>query len=655
MPDTILGNATTKAVVTVGSSVSSKIDTLGDHDWFSISLSAGHSYIFNLNGAGASKLADAYLSLYSSNSTLIAVNDDANNTTDSQIRYTPTTTGVYYLDAGAFGDQSTGNYTLLTAVAPPLPIYSLNQIADFLVSGYWAGSSYHFATSTITYSLQGLTVQEQALARAAIHAWDDVGSFTCVETTGAAAISFNHSGSGIAETSANGTSATVHISTDWNGGNMSLNSFMFQTYVHELGHAFGLGHAGPYNGSAVYGVDNNYTNDSWAVSVMSYFAQDEAGTGSYDVVMGPQVADIFAVANIYGPSSTTRTEDTTYGFHSTAGQIYDFSDAMYAAGAPAFTLFDCGGTDTLDASGYTQNQRIDLNAEAWSDVGGKINNIAIARGTTIENAFGGSGNDTIIGNAANNVISGGLGNDRLSGGRGNDTLDGGPGADTAIFSAPHSDYTLLTNGAITAVLTNGVDGHDRLHGIEALQFSDTTITTASVPLFDGNSYLASFSDLMLAFGANASAAFDHYVDYGFSEGRSRDHFDEWQYEASYNDLIVAFGANGVAATQHFVQYGFSEGRAVDAFDGLQYIASYGDLIHAFGGPSGTANSVDAAAAHHFVDYGFAEHRVRDNFDAAQYLANYADLKSAFGTDQNAASLHYIEYGYFEGRTDHFIL
>jgi len=39
------------------------------------------------------------------------------------------------------------------------------------------------------------------------------------------------------------------------------------------------------------------------------------------------------------------------------------------------------------------------------------------------------------------------------------------------------------------------------------------------------------------------------------------------------------------------------------------------------------------------------------FDAVQYLANYADLQAAFGTDTQAATAHYIHYGYFEGRTD----
>jgi hypothetical protein len=38
----------------------------------------------------------------------------------------------------------------------------------------------------------------------------------------------------------------------------TIDSYSFQTYVHEIGHALGLGHGGPYNGSASYGLDNLY-------------------------------------------------------------------------------------------------------------------------------------------------------------------------------------------------------------------------------------------------------------------------------------------------------------------------------------------------------------------------------------------------------------
>src|SRR5204863_6083394 len=113
--------------------------------------------------------------------------------------------------------------------------------------------------------------------------------------------------------------------------------------------------------------------------------------------------------------------------HSTAGRAaFDF-DRNHN---PVIAIWDAGGVDTLDASGFTTNQRIDLRSGEFSDVGALTQNVAIAYGATIENAVGGSGKDTIAGNKANNVLTGNAGDDSLSGGAGADTLNGGLGSDT---------------------------------------------------------------------------------------------------------------------------------------------------------------------------------------------------------------------------------
>ena len=54
---------------------------------------------------------------------------------------------------------------------------------------------------------------------------------------------------------------------------------------------------------------------------------------------------------------------------------------------------------------------------------------------------------------------------------------------------------------------------------------------------------------------------------------------------------------------------------------------------------------------HYINSGHNESRVIDSFNAGQYLYNYVDLQAAFGNDLDAATLHYINYGYFEGRVD----
>jgi hypothetical protein len=48
--------------------------------------------------------------------------------------------------------------------------------------------------------------------------------------------------------------------------------------------------------------------------------------------------------------------------------------------------------------------------------------------------------------------------------------------------------------------------------------------------------------------------------------------------------------------------------------------------------------------------GKAENRSPKIFDAATYLNNYSDLQTALGSSLGAATRHYIEHGYHEGRT-----
>jgi serralysin len=123
---------------------------------------------------------------------------------------------------------------------------------------------------------------------------------------------------------------------------------------------------------------------------------------------------------------STRTGDTIYGFNSNSGR--DWFLATSSSTRLIFAVWDAGGNDTFDFSGYSQNQTIDLREGHFSDVGALIGNVAIAQGARIENAIGGFGADTITGNAMSNVLQGNGGADRILAGAGGDTLDGGAGS-----------------------------------------------------------------------------------------------------------------------------------------------------------------------------------------------------------------------------------
>ncbi len=184
-----------------------------------------------------------------------------------------------------------------------------------------------------------------------------------------------------------------------------------QTLTHEIGHTLGLSHPGDYNageGNPSY-KDATYAEDTRGYSVMSYWSESntdqnfvKGGAPSYS--SAPLLDDITAVQQLYGANMSTRAGDTVYGFNSTAGR--DFYSATSASSKVVFSVWDGGGKDTLDFSGFTQNQKINLNAASFSDVGGMVGNVSIAKGVVVENAVGGSGNDLLIGNAAANDLKG---------------------------------------------------------------------------------------------------------------------------------------------------------------------------------------------------------------------------------------------------------
>jgi subtilisin-like proprotein convertase family protein len=145
------------------------------------------------------------------------------------------------------------------------------------------------------------------------------------------------------------------------------------------------------------------------------------------------------------------------------------------------TLVDTGGVDTLNAAAVTLNSILNLDPAGLSIIDDRV--LHIASGTTIENAYGGDGNDQIDGNAVNNIlygmrgndkISGGIGVDTLVGGMGDDSLDGGVGVDIAQFIGEWSKYTLVSTTQGWTLI--GPEGTDSLTGIEFAQFSDQTVT-----------------------------------------------------------------------------------------------------------------------------------------------------------------------------------
>ena len=331
--------------------------------------------------------------------------------------------------------------------------------------------------STEQLGAQPMTNAQAALAREAFELWDDLIAINLTETTDWSDVDISFAYSDYTAGGDNYAyvddghigSAEIWLSTSdaaLQPGTLKYGTG-FRTYLHEIGHSLGLSHAGSYNdlddgipNSEAYQLFAEYAQDTNQFTVMSYFragldgsatdhGADPSNSNKPFSAATPLLHDIAAIQAMYGADMTTRTGDTTYGFNSNAGRgAFDFTKNTH----PVIAIWDAGGNDTLDASGFSDSQTIDLHVNlpsemdpVFSDVGGLKLNVAIAYNVVIENAIGGSGDDTIKGNSAANRLEGRAGSDLLDGLAGADIMIGGQGDDSyRVDTVEHWDPVTQT-------------------------------------------------------------------------------------------------------------------------------------------------------------------------------------------------------------------
>ncbi|MCB1517052.1 MAG: M10 family metallopeptidase C-terminal domain-containing protein [Hyphomicrobiaceae bacterium] len=453
-------------------------------DWVKISLEAGVKYrilYYHVPNSGDDYYSD--LELYDSGATKVTpyqwtdyVYDG--KTYDKWFFYTPATNETFYIgvENDAFTHQF--DYELNVAVvpppSPPKPTnWSDNKFVNQLVHGYWedyrSAAARKFDTSVdkiITVNIDGLTAAGQEMARAVMALWAGVSGLRFRENSSAGADIIMDDESSGADTefdldTNNDTfidQARINIHKNQLNGSNYVETYVFQTFLHEFGHALGLGHLGNYNGTITYDVNgngNNFArNDSWQKSVMSYFNQNENTTvdATLGYVITPMLIDILAIQKTYsGLPVSYKAGNTIYNLNGLNTPRKDFGVPSTHVQPYAMTLFDTGGIDTFDASSATNRQFAKLAAGAIWNIDGGTGNVIVGPDTIIENFKGGSKVDVVTGNGRENVIRGNDGNDILSGRGGSDTLFGGD--DNDILKGDQGNDTL-----------KGEDGIDRLEG-----------------------------------------------------------------------------------------------------------------------------------------------------------------------------------------------
>lgn len=406
-----------------------------------------------------------------------------------------------FLDAADRGDVATNGKPSKTVAEAA---YQLNRTYaswnDFYVQPgvsdvenswddpYWGG-----APSIVTFAFrstapgsmpddtEGFTRFSEAQIAAtllALAAWADVANIVFVRVgegaSGDAAYSDNATMLfGNYATGAAGAAAFAYYpSMSASGGDVWMNedysnpvagNYATLALIHEIGHAIGFSHPGDYNAeegvSITYAANAEYYEDSHQYTVMSYFTENNTG-GNFGPLYPATIMldDIAAAQRTYGVNTTTRTGDTVYGFNSTADRPW-FATTSNSSKL-VFAVWDAGGVDTFDFSGYSQNQIITLIQGHFSNVGGLIGNVAVAIGAVIENAIGGSGADTIIGNAVANRLTGNAGSDTLTGNDGADIFVAtvGGGEDTITdFSAASDRIDVSAFGGYAGAVQSGLN------------------------------------------------------------------------------------------------------------------------------------------------------------------------------------------------------
>jgi serralysin len=333
------------------------------------------------------------------------------------------------------------------------------------------------------------------------------------------------------------------VTEDW-----SVRSHNFYSLIHEIGHGLGLKHPGNYSGSepGPYLPENL---DFRTYSVMSYkdlnpfFLDTTTVPRKYITVVPetPMVYDILAIQYLYGANKNYHTGNDTYSF--------DPSVPFYK------TIWDAGGSDSIDISNFATDCTIDLTEGHYSsihyvntgngpDLYDGSNNLGIAFGVTIETVFGGSGNDSIIGNTVNNMLFGTGGNDTFTGAGGDDYLDGGAGSDTVIFAGNQSDYLIAPSNAGFSIKDNaGNDGTDFVVMVEYLQFSTSTLKLSEFQFIAPMVHNGASIDPVRYTGPATAAGSDSILFQFLGDANG-----ELLQGTSYNDFInVLAGDDGVNA------------------------------------------------------------------------------------------------------------
>lgn len=221
---------------------------------------------------------------------------------------------------------------------------------------------------------------------------------------------------------------------------------------------------------------------------------DITGNSSANILRGGNGADILhgmgGSDTLYGDAGNDEIHggdgnDTITGGTGNDTLYGDDGDDVFI-GDTGDDVIDGGiGTNTIDYSAQSGNLVIDLRNTNGTGAGGTIGTDTL---TSIQNARGGTGNDTFYGSSANNTFTGGGGSDTVYASDGSDTITG---VNTISYASYGGSITANLAGASIQkdVGANGsVDYTDSFNGVNVSGsgYADTITGSSASNVLSGN-------------------------------------------------------------------------------------------------------------------------------------------------------------------------
>jgi ELWxxDGT repeat protein len=174
-------------------------------------------------------------------------------------------------------------------------------------------------------------------------------------------------------------------------------------------------------------VQSVHTNRTLKLNAATTFENTIGGSGN-DILSGNSWVNVLTGGSGHDRLTGGAGNDSLIG--GSGDDSYVFGVASVAE-EDTVTEATNAGADTLSFSTLTTDVVLNLGSSLVQTVHAN-RTLKLNAATTVENAIGGSGHDTLLGNAQSNVLTSNAGNDILVGYSGDDRLSGGDGRDILI-------------------------------------------------------------------------------------------------------------------------------------------------------------------------------------------------------------------------------